>query len=348
MKYFDGTGALALDWEPVFELQLFALNTNVTTANSSGNHLTPDIKTYYEKRLIEMAEPELIFDQFADKYPIPKGAGKTIEFRKFASLGKALTPLTEGATPNGQNLDVTAITAETSQYGGYVTMSDLLELTAIDPIVVRATRLIATQAGQTLDTVTRNVIIAGTNVMYAPKANGTAINARANVAADCTMTLSMIRKARLQLRRYNAPKFDGYYVCIVHPDVAMDIRELSGWTDITKYGAPDRIYNGEIGTVEGVRFIENTESKVFEDAGASSVNVYASLFIGAGAYGTTEITGGGLQHFVKQKGSAGTEDPLDQRSTVGWKATKVSKILIPEYRVRVESCATMEATAIVN
>ena len=348
MMYIDGSCALKLGWEPVFELQIFALNTNVTTANSSGNHLTPEIKTYYEKRLIEMTEPELIFDQFADKYPIPQGAGKTIEFRKLASLGKATSALTEGTTPNGQNLDVTAITAEISQYGGYVTMSDLLELTAIDPIVVRATRLIATQAGQTLDTITRNVIIAGNNVMYAPKANGTAINARANVASDCTMTLNLIRKARLQLRRYNAPKFDGYYVAIVHPDVAMDIRELSGWVNINQYGAPERIYNGEIGMIEGVRFIENTEAKVFYQAGASSVSVYATMFIGQGAYATTEITGGGLQHFVKQKGSAGTEDPLDQRSTVGWKATKVSKILIPEYLVRVESCATMESTVIQN
>ena len=129
--------------EVIFELQIFALNTNVTTANSSGNHLTPEIKTYYQDRLIELTEPELIHDQFADKYPIPKGNGKTTEFRKFAALDKALTPLTEGVTPNGQNLDMGVLTAEVSQYGGYVTVSDMLELTAIDPIIVRATRLIA-------------------------------------------------------------------------------------------------------------------------------------------------------------------------------------------------------------
>ena len=330
------------------ELQIFALNVNVTTANSSGNHLTPEIKTFYEKTLIEMAEPELIHDQFADKYPIPKGGGKTIEFRSFAPLAKALTALTEGVTPNGQYLDVTYLTAEIAQYGGFVTLSDILELAAIDPVVVQATKMIASQAGRTLDTVTRNAITGGTNVQYAPKANGTAITARANVAADCLLTLDVIRRARLQLRRYNAPKFDGAYVAIVHPDVAMDVRELSGWIDITKYGAPERIYNGEIGMIEGVRFIENTEARIFAAAGASSVNVYATLFIGQGAYATTEITGGGLQHFVKQKGSAGTEDPIDQRSTVGWKATKVSKILVPEYIVRVESCAASQATAIAN
>lgn len=330
-----------------FELQIFALNVNVTTANSSGNHLTPEIKTFYEKDLIELAEAELIHDQFADKYPIPKGNGKTIEFRQFAALAKATSALTEGVTPNGQNLDVTTITAEVSQYGGFVTLSDMLELTAIDPMIVRATRLIASQAGRTLDTITRNAITAGTNVMYAP-AGSTPVNARTGVAATSLMTLNMIRKARLQLRRYNAPTFDGSYVAIIHPDVAMDVRELTGWIDVVKYGDPTRIYKGEIGMIEGVRFIENTEARIFASAGASSVNVYATMFIGAGAYGTTEVTGGGLQHFVKQKGSAGTEDPLDQRSTVGWKATKVSKILVPEYLVRVESCASSEATAIAN
>ena len=334
--------------EIFFELQIFALNPNVTTANSSGNHLTPEIKTFYEKDLIELAEAELIHDQFADKYPIPKGNGKTIEFRQFAPLAKLTSALTEAVTPNGQNLDVTYLTAEVSQYGGFVTMSDMLELTAIDPIIVQATRLIASQAGRTLDTITRNAITAGTNVMYAPKANGTAINARANVASDCLLTLPVIRRARLQLRRYNAPTFDGAYIAIVHPDVAMDVRELSGFIDVVKYGDPSRIYKGEVGMLEGVRFIENTEARIFASAGASSVNVYATMFIAQGAYGTTEVTGGGLQHFVKQKGSAGTEDPIEQRSTVGWKATKVSKILVPEYLVRVESCASAEATAIAN
>ena len=333
--------------EVFFELQIFALNPNVTTANTSGNHLTPEIKTFYDDHLIELAEPDLIFDQFALKRPIPKGNGKTIEFRKWEALPKLTSALTEAVTPNGQNLDMGVLTAEVAQYGGYVTVSDMLELTAIDPIILEATKLIASQAGRTLDTITRNAITAGTNVMYAP-AGSTPVTARTGVAATSLMTLDVIRRARLQLRRNNAPRFDKAYIAVIHPDVAMDVRELNGWLDVVKYASADRIFNGEIGMIEGVRFIENTEARIFASAGASSVNVYATMFIGQGAYGTTEITGGGLQHFVKQKGSAGTEDPLDQRATIGWKATKVSKILVPEYLVRVESCSSSEATAIAN
>ncbi|MBR4442524.1 MAG: N4-gp56 family major capsid protein [Clostridia bacterium] len=352
MAYIDGSCALKLDWKPVFELQIFALNTNKTTDTTAttGNDLSPEMKTYYKNKLIKMAEPELVFDQFANKYDVPKNSGLTTEFRRITPLSHSVSDavLSEGVTPNGQKLDTSAMTVTLGQYGRFVTRSDLLDLTAIDPILAESTEAIASQAGHVLNLVTRNVLIAGSNVMYAPKANGTAISTRATVAADCTMTLNMIRKARLQLRRYDAPRFDGYYVAIVHPDVAMDIRELSGWTDINKYGAPERIYNGEIGMIEGVRFIENTECKVFEDAGASDVNVYATMFVGKGGYGVTNLEGAGLELIVKQQGSAGTEDALNQRSTVGWKAVKAAAIMIPQYVVRVESCSSMEATAIVN
>ena len=334
----------------VFDLQIFAMNLNVSTANTDGNHLTPEMKTYYEKDLIEYAEAELIHDQFAEKYPIPKGSGKTIEFRKFAPLPKRNTALTEGTTPDGEKLDVSYIQSTVYQYGSYVAMSDILQLAAIDPIVVQATKLLGSQAGRTLDTVTREVINAGTNVIYAP-AGSTPVTSRANVATNSLITLDVIRQAVLQLRRYNAPRFDGSYVCIIHPDVAMDVRALAGWIDVVKYGDPNRIYKGEIGMLEGVRFIENTESKIWEEdttGSSTTTNVYATNFIGRGAYATTEIEGGGLQMFAKQLGSGGTNDPINQRSTVGWKAIKTAEILIPEYIVRVESSASTESTAIIT
>ena len=76
------------------------------------------------------------------------------------------------------------------------------------------------------------------------------------------------------------------------------------------------------------------------EAGAKGRDVYATLIFGDNAYGVTEIAGGGLQHIVKQLGSAGSADPLDQRGTAGWKATRASKRLVEEYMVRIESCST--------
>lgn len=145
-------------------LDLFDSKTNVSTQTGVGQDLSVEMKTYYSDYLIDMAEPELVHDQFGQKHPIPKNGGKTIEFRKWSPLPKQLTPLTEGVTPDGQKLDVSAITATVAQYGGYVELSDILQLTAIDNNLVQATRLLGSQAGRTLDTITREVLNGGTNV----------------------------------------------------------------------------------------------------------------------------------------------------------------------------------------
>lgn len=318
-------------------------NTNVTTDVG----LSDAMKTYYSDHLIDLVEPELIHDQFADKYPIPKNGGKTIEFRKYSPLGKALTPLTEGVTPQGQKLELSVMTATIAQYGGYVETSDVLQLTAIDPIVVQATEKIAAQAGQTLDTITREVLVGGTNVMYAPDGD-TAVTSRGAVTNSCVLTPQVIRKAVMILKRQNAPKIDGSYVAIIHPDVAYDLMSNEEWIDIHKYESSVNLFNGEIGKLAGVRFIENTEAKIFMGEGSGSANVYATMVLGKGGYATTDVTGGGLRHIVKQLGSAGTADPLDQRATVGWKAIKTAERLIEQYMLRIESGASEGATAIAN
>ena len=135
-------------------------NKTTDTTATTGNDLSVEMKTYYSDYLIDMAEPELVHDQFGQKRPIPKNGGKTIEFRKYAPLPKALTPLSEGVTPLGQKLSVSNITATVQQYGGFIELSDVLLLTAIDNNMVEATRLLGSQAGRTSDTITRKHIAA--------------------------------------------------------------------------------------------------------------------------------------------------------------------------------------------
>ena len=325
-------------------LQLFAEpNTNVTT--DSG--LTVEMKTFYDMTLIDEAQANLVHDQFAQKRPIPAGSGKTIEFRKFASLPKAMTPLTEGVTPDGKSLTVTAITATVAQYGDYITQSDVLELTALDNTILEATKLLGRQAGLTLDTITRNVLHSGTNVTYCPKvaADGseTEVTSRSALDNSCQLTVKVIQQVVAKLRAQNAPTIGGKYVAIIHPYVAYDLMRDPEWIEAHKYAKPENLYEGEIGEIAGVRFVQTTEAKIYENG------VFGSLFMGEGAYGVTEISGGGLQTIVKQKGSAGTADPLDQRSSVGWKAIKTAELLVPNYLVRVESkSAVFSSTAVAN
>ena len=323
-------------------LNLFDGNTNVTT--DSG--LSDEMKTFYSNCLIDMAEPELVHDQFGQKHPIPKNGGKTIEFRKYDPLPKALTPLTEGVTPNGQKLSMGVITATVKQYGGFIELSDILLITAIDNNLVQATKLLGSQAGRTLDTITREVLNGGTNVQYAEgQVSSRSALQYTDETNNCNLTVNAIRKAVRFLKVMNAPRINGYYVGIIHPDCSFDLMSDPKWVNVKTYSDPEGIYEGEIGRIEGVRFVETSEAKIFEKAGAANRDVYSTLILGDNAYGVTELTSGGLQHIVKQLGSAGSADPLDQRATAGWKATKVAERLVEPYMIRIETTSTFTGTA---
>lgn len=404
------------------------LNTQTTTTDRAGNKLTPEMKTYYDRALIRFASPKLVHAQFGQQKPIPAGNGKTIEFRRFSPLPKALTPLTEGVTPKGNTLNVTTVESTVEQYGDYVTMSDMLTLSSVDAVVSETQNVLGDQAGRTLDTVIREKINAGTNVQYG---NGKAdrnllIGGDADASKNDYLSVAAVKRAVATLKRNNAAPFkDGCYVAIIHPDVANDLTNDPDWKAIKQNVDPEDWYKGAIGKIHGVVFVESTEAKIFRagtlrnpetlekgdpetltvaavdgkvitvrepisesdaaalsgksiqiagfnyaiasanagdegaatltlaenpdasvtpdavifpaGAGADGRDIYSTLFIGQNAYGVTSITGGGLETILKQKGSAGTGDPLDQRSTVGWKATQTAEILSPEFMVRVET-----------
>lgn len=320
-------------------LQLFA--TTMTTETGS---LSAEMKTFYEKRLLDQAEPLLVHNQFGDKYPIPAGSGKKIEFRKYSALPKALTALTEGVTPAGNSLNVTTVEGTVKQYGDWIQLSDMLQMTAIDNNVVQATKLLSSQAGRTLDTVTREVLAGGTNVIYAPKVvDGaeTEVLSRSTLTPECVLTPFVVMRAAATLEAMNTPKIDGSYVLITHPYCRETLQESPGWVDVVKYKEGNNTFSGEIGKIGDVRVVTTSEAKVINDSTCPVVeestyySVFTSLLLGANAYGVTMLENGGLQHIVKQLGYG--EDPLNQRSSCGWKATSVAVRLCEEYMVRIES-----------
>ena len=319
-------------------------NTHVRTPALAGFSLSVRAWT-----LLESAKPNLIHSQFGQKRPIPKNGGKKIEFRRYGALPKALTPLTEGVTPDGRKLTVTSIEAEVHQYGDYVALSDVLDLTAIDNNVLEATKAIGNQAGLTLDTITRNILQAGTNVQYCPKvgASGTtAVTSRADIDATCKLTVDEIKKAVATLKANNVPKISGSYVAIIHPYAAYDLMSDPNWEEMHKYTSAENMYEGEIGRIAGVRFVESSEALIVKTS--TNPAVFCTLVLGENAYGITEVTGGGLKTIIKQLGSAGTADPLDQRSTVGWKAMQTAEILQQNYMIRIESGGAFSGTAKAN
>lgn len=453
----------------VIDLRLFDAGNNVNTTegyvNADTGRVTPyteieglsdEMRTYYSDYLIDNAEPKLIHDQFAQKVPIPKGSGKTVQFRKYDPLPKLTTTLVEGVTPDGQSLNMSTVEATVHQYGGYVELSDLLLLSAVDNNLLMATKLLGAQAGRTLDTVTREVLCGGTNVQYAEgqvSARHLLIGGKAQ--GNHYLTVDCIKRAVRTLKSQNAEKIDGAYVCIIHPDCAYDLTNDLNWKYPYQYAAQHQLFEGEIGMIEGVRFVESTEAKVFHpeaiyngqselrlkgmyyegvtadmanitygvfapyrlempigaqifgeeclgkkmvlyndtekkyyaftvrgvecpesgtnkiyfnermaddrdtsitvsdndylfsgEGGLDGRDVYATIVLGENAYGTTEITDGGLEYIVKQLGSGGTADPLNQRATVGWKATKAAVRLMEPFMVRIETASSFTSDAI--
>ena len=316
-----------------FDYQLFAINTTET--------MPDEIKTYYDDYLIDCSSPKLVHDQFGQKRPIPAGRGKTIEFRKVSPLPVSTTPLTEGVTPESQQLTISTVEAPVQQYGGYVELSDMVVLTAIDNNLVIAAKQLGAQAGKTLDAITREVLAGGTNVQYA-EGQVTERNQLVGGKAEGNhyLTVDAVRRAVRTLKKQDAEPIGDSFIGIIHPDVAYDLMSDPKWVNVKSYSDPEGIYEGEIGKIENVRFVETSEAKVFEGAGAEGRDVYATLILGDNSYGTTEIEGGGLTLIVKQLGSGGASDPLDQRASVAWKATKAAVRLQEAYMVRIETTST--------
>ena len=159
----------------------------------------------------------------------------------------------------GNKLNVSSVSCTVDQYGDYIEQTDMLEMTAVDNTVIEATKELASQAGLTLDTVVRNELIGGTNVMYCPAVDGdgneTEITSRGDITPACRLRVKDVFRAAAELKAVNAPKINGNYVAIIHPYVAYDLMQDAAeqWIGIQKYADPEnilRVLMGEkIGTI---------------------------------------------------------------------------------------------------
>ena len=311
----------------LMNLQLFSADVNpinVTTQSS----MSPTMKTFYDTTLLENAREAMIFTQFGKKQPMK---GKKVEWRKFNTFAKALTPLTEGVIPTGQTFGMTNIEGEITQHGDFTAVSDRLEMESYDDVIFGATEEMGAAEGETYDTLTRNILVAGNSVAYAPNGN-TETEGRANITNDCILTPAMVNKAATWLKKNKAPRIDGCYVAIIHPSVAHDLRESEEWKEFHKYNDVAPIFKGEIGMLHGVRFVESNEAKIWNVGGNK---VYSTLFLGKDAFGILDPEGEGMEMIVKSKEQIG--GPLNQFSTIGYKFCHGAKILYQERMLRVES-----------
>ena len=303
-------------------------NTNMTT--SAG--LTPGMQTYYNRELLRTFEPELVHLQFGDEHRMPENSGLVMNMRKIIPLETNTTALTEGEPGDSVMLTETEVTVKLEQYGEYARCTDKLDLSHLDMNILRKTKLFGDAGARSIDAVVREELATCTNVIYA----GGKTSRSALTSAD-KLTTKELRKAVRKLKKAHAQTFGGYYIAIVGPDTFYDLQDDETFVAVSRYQDKEAVYTGEIGRLFGCRIVETTEAKVFEGAGASGADVASVIVLGQYAYGYTSFKGAKPRVIVKPAGSAGTSDPLDQISTVGWKMDGFGvKMLQPEYAVRIE------------
>ena len=324
-------------------------------ATTTLTQVPAGIQAFYDKNLLMRSVAYFVHDKFGQAKSLPTKSSETIKFRRYSNLAAATTPLTEGVTPSGSQLAVTDITASVVQYGDFVTLTDKIAMHVEDNVVMEATDILGDQAGLTLDTVWRDAVVPNLANSVILTAAGTSTTEGALVAADVVKAKNL-DVAILTLKNNLAKKFTSVisgstavgttpvraaYMGIVHPDVVYDMESITGYKSTAEYASQGDIMEGEVGSYKDIRFIETTQAYINTDGGDTNVDTYHTAIFGKEAYGVVTVRGKKkMDVYVKSLGSGGTTDPIDQRSTVGWKASTVAKILNDAYAVSVISASS--------
>ena len=318
------------------------------------------IEDYYDRVALTKALPLLVFRKFGQKRPIPKNQGKIIRFTRWGRLAAATTALTEGVTPTGNTMTYTDITATLAQYGDWLSITDQVTLLSIDPILTEAVSELGWQEGETMDTLSRNSIMTGSNAIYATGAARNAVIDKITLAsiqkAVRALKVAMAKPVMKQVNatvKYNTTPIRPSYIGVCHVYAEQDIEDLTGFVPVEKYSAQNDVMEGEFGSVAGVRFIATTQGfEALGGGGTSSTvkntsgkaDVYATVIFGDEAYGEVPLSGQSSAVIVKAPqwtDSTNTADPLNQRSSAGWKAFYAFTILNDLWIARIEHAVSI-------
>ncbi len=297
--------------------------------------LANESKRFYDLKLLERALPELVHGQFGQQRNIPPHQGTNIQFRKFASLPAATTPLTEGTPPSASSISISTVSATVSQYGAVVDGSEIVATQTIDNVLTEVAMMLGENMGNTLDIIDRTVLNAGTNAQYASTAGS-----RAQVGSGMFMDAGEIREAVRTLERANVkPHTGSQFIAVIHPDTKADLFGDGDILDAFQFagtrGASNPVFTGELGDYMSVKFVVSTNAQIFASLGLSGSDVYSTLFFGKNAYGITELDAHAAQTYFQPPGGD-HQDILAQYWRNGWKAAHTCVILDQNNMVRVE------------
>ena len=330
----------------------------------SGAFLSPKVEAVYNRMLLNRAVDTLMFDKFgmAKSIPAKSNTKKGFAYR-YKNMLPATTPIVEydGSNIKSSNKIVReSVEYEVKHYGDYIEITDELDLYDYDNIKTSFTNILADQAALTVDTITRDALRGGTNVIYA---NGATTRLEL-VDGNKLAVIADLKLAALKLKNQRGVKFRSVivgsskigttpirsaYVGITSPEVVEDLRLLVGWKNVEDYAGGQTISEDEVGSYGDFRFVENTNNGPVVQVGTDTEdhNVFLTLLMAKDAYATISLRGkGSIQAIVKPIGSAGADDPLDQYGTFGWKVIHGAAIINENWLIRLETTASSEDSSV--
>jgi N4-gp56 family major capsid protein len=320
-------------------------------SNTLGT-LTAEAKQYYDRNLMIRVRPVLYLAMIVQARNIPANSGDQVSYRRFNQISTATTPLTESVSPTPSALSLTEVTGTVAEYGNVVQISDMLAKMGIDQVMSESQGVLAENGGQSIEEIIRAEVVTGSGVLYATGSS------RGAQSASNPITLSLVRKAVRNLNANNAVPFygarnmstgqGGRYIGYIHPMAWYDLVGDTQVLNTFSYSDPEKMYEWELPDLAGVAWVVSSKAPVFTGAGSGGADVYGTMIFGKDAFGVVDVAGtqgrydgsGRIGTIVKALGSAGTEDPLDQRATVGWKSLQLPKILNNNFFTRIEAGVT--------
>ena len=332
--------------------------SNLTTYGD----ISPRTAGHATKDLLERGQPMAILERFGYFDPQGKNKTKTRKWRRYEALQPATTPLAEGVTPAGSAINFTDIEVVLQQFGDFVSLTDVIQDTHEDPVLKEMMQVLAEQIVETIELVRFNALKAGTNVFY----GGTGTT-RATV--NGTVSRGQLRKIKRTLKRNRAREIADViaptakvatepvakaYFAVGHTDLDSDLQNVPGFVPVEKYAAMTKVMDGEVGKIEGIRFVLTDLFEPWQEAGAygstflsggidatGNADVYPLLVFAKDAYAIVPLQGANaITPMVNNPGKPVQGDELGQRGSVAWKGYQATAILNDAWMARYEVAAT--------
>lgn len=334
------------------------VSTNLTTSLSPSPDAT---QSFYSRELLLRAKYRDFYGRWSDSVSIPAKSGKTVIMRRYSHLAMALSPLAEGVPPAGKTPVLTDYQATLNQFGDFIALSDFADATGIDDYKRHWAGLLGDQAGYTMDAIDRDVVTAGTGVIYSNGAGRTSVVSiiDENDLDRAIRTLSNNGAEMILAGNSGSTTVGSFpvmpaYPAVTLPDVMFDLQNLTGFKWASDYkGAVD----GEVARYKKLAFFESPDpsslgagGKKFAGGGGSStavkntsgtVDVYTIMVFGKHGFTRVPLAAGSTKMYTKGLGSAGTADPLEQLQTMGWKNTSARLRTNENWLVRIETAASL-------